>query len=243
MTLSETEETIKTLQSRHQGLNEEMLITLLQAGGWENKHIEEAKMIFRSLGNRSIALSKVESKNVPLPPLQESHLFIPQADVDHLLEEHNTVTEVVSVPQPQSLVVERVPVQQNRNKEELPHNLPLRPFETSEHIWPFSRYRDVFYGDLPAEPKIEKTEVKTHVNVTPQVTVHVDTPAPQPPEVRVVEKIVERIVEKPVPYAVPVSTHTAPQTGGGDEKLVILACVMLLTILLLLGYMYSNGRL
>ncbi len=243
MTLTETEETIQTLIRRHQGLNEEMLVTLLRAGGWEDKQIEEAKMIFRSLGNQSVTLSKMESAKLSLPSMQESPVFTPPVDTDHLLQEHNNIVETVEAVPPQSLVTETVLVQKGEQKEELPHNLPLRPFETSEHIWPFSRYRDVFYGDMPADEGKEKTEIKTNVYVAPQVSLHVDTPIPQAPEVKVVEKIVERIVEKRVPYAVPVHVETMPEATGGDEKIVILACVMLLAVLLLLGYMYSNGRL
>jgi hypothetical protein len=46
MTLHEIEETLQILRKRHAGLNEAMLVTLLRAGGWEEKQIEEAKVVF-----------------------------------------------------------------------------------------------------------------------------------------------------------------------------------------------------
>jgi hypothetical protein len=243
MTLHEIEETLQKLHTRHPGLDEAMLVTLLRAGGWEDKQIEEAKVVFK--GGMSNAESEQES--VALPTLQEEPILPPTADSEHLLSAHNDgvlkeeTTEKLSA-EPQSLVVEKVGPSLEK-REELPHNLPLRPFETSEHIWPFSRYRDVFYGDSLEETKpVSKPSVATKAPVTPPVVAHVEVAREESVVKEVVpEKIFERIVEKEV--VVP-EVHIEPvKLSGGDEKLVVMASVMLLVILLLLGYMYSNGRL
>lgn len=217
MTLHEIEETLHTLQSRHSDLNEQMLVTLLRSGGWEEKNIQEAIFLFRSEGGKT---EEIQAET--LPSLQRGPVFMPQTDENHLLSDHNQE----KAEEPQSLI-EPSPLPAQAKKEELPHNLPLRPFETSEHVWPFSRYKDVFYGDIETKP------LKEEAGKEPAVTAEAET---KTEEVQVVKKE-ERPTAVPEVEIVPV-----PLTKG-DEGLVILACIMLLAILLLLGYMYSNGRL
>jgi len=230
MTLHEIEETVQTLTSRHRGLDEAMLVTLLRAGGWEEKDIEEAKLLWRSHARASLVKSvDHQSQQAILPPT---------IDIEHLLVAHN---EPETVAAPESLVA---PPSKEADREALPHNLPLRPFETSEHIWPFSRYRDVFYGEEEIKKPIEQSES--------QDSVHIELRDETPPELEkterplreiVQEKKIERVVEKSVPEIPPVADASSVKLSGGDEKLVVTACVMLILILLLLGYMYSNGRL
>jgi hypothetical protein len=255
MNLREIEETLHTLEERHPGLNEVMLVTLLRAGGWEEKQVEEARMLFRASPPRSPQKIGVAEKLETLPVTQEAPVFVPMADEKHLLTEHVAVPVVAPVyvhTETQSLVAPTPVVTQNK-REELPHNLPLRPFETSEHIWPFERYRDVFYGDsgvdVPPPQQEVHTEVKTNVYVAPQVVVHVE----EKPQETLVEqpapKVEEVIVTTPThlpvftPVQVPPKMEEVAAVHTGDEKLVVLACSMLVALLLLLGYMYSNGRL
>lgn len=245
MTLNEIEETLNTLDERHSGLNEDMLITLLRAGGWEDKQIEDAKAVFRGRGNKPALANKKAVTSLPSP--QDAPLFIPPAEPNHLLNAHNIiVSETKTISEPQSLVTHTVVTQvvtKEKKKEELPHNLPLRPFETSEHIWPFSRYKDIFYGDEGEEKsegtKTETTEVKTNyiVSSAPSPEILVKQVVPE----KIVEKPVERKIEEPKPF-IPQQKNPGYKHGG-DEKMILLACSMLLVILLLLGYMYSNGRL
>ena len=47
MTITEIESTLRELRARHQNLNEGTLVTLLTAGGWEDKIIKEAITLFR----------------------------------------------------------------------------------------------------------------------------------------------------------------------------------------------------
>lgn len=93
-----------------------------------------------------------------------------------------------------------------RNKEvEIPGNLPLKPFESTPHVWSFSKYNDVFYGE-----------------VMPPVTI-------------------EEKYRRHTPTVEHFSLEKEP-LNKKDEGLVLLAGSMLLVIILLLGYMYSNGR-
>ena len=214
MTLHEIEETLRTLASRHSGLTESQLLTLLRAGGWEEKNIQEAILLFRS---------GVVSEPVSLPE---------EVAPDHQLADHVASSQAVERPSPQEpqSLIEREETKSIR--EELPHNLPLRPFETSEHIWPFSRYRDVFYGDAepPQVPVSHTVEPTPAAEIRP---VHTEPVKVEPP------KKLEPVQVPPI-VAFPSET---PSVSSGDDKLVVLASVMLLAVLLLLGYMYSNGRL
>lgn len=233
MTLREIEETLRTLEDRHPGLNEVMLTTLLKAGGWEEKNIEEAREVFRS---SSIAAKRNEPE--PLPPLQENPVFEPEADVYHLLEskqEEVSAAEGETTKEKESLVEENSV--QLEVRENLPHNLPLRPFETSEHIWPFSRYRDVFYGDESSlEVKEERREEKPADPVS-AATQSLQEEAKPP-------IIPQPVIAPPAPVVSTPNIHVERvPLEKDDDKLVFMASLMLVFILLILGYMYANGRL
>jgi hypothetical protein len=114
---------------------------------------------------------------------------------------------------PQSLIVHNEPrmaqriVQQHDSA--IPDNLPLRPFESSPHVVPFSKYKETFYKEEAVPVLPVKIEENNNHNVHP----------PEQVEIR----------------KTPLSK--------GDESIAILAGIMLLVIMLLLGYMYGNGRL
>jgi hypothetical protein len=237
MTLTETEETLQTLINRHPGLDDSMLVTLLSAGGWEEKEIQEARLLFKSRRGQN---TKEESpqKNFPAP---EEYVELPaQTEYDHLLAPAQVITKEETptplaakeekIPEPQSLTVSLA----QSKREELPHDLPLRPFETSDHIWPFSRYKDVFYGDqepqeVPVSTPVEAVVSKETAPAAPMVEVKVEEP-----KIEKAEPIFQPAVHLP---------SSQETTVKGDDKLVIIACVMLIAVLFVLGYMYSNGRL
>lgn len=130
--------------------------------------------------------------------------------------------------EPQSLVLEDLPVKERvKTKEsEIPPDLPLLPFESSPHVWSFSRYKNVFHKD----------DSSVAINIKPDlVEEFISTPAIKPPVI-FDEKI------KEVKEDEEISVEKVPLTRG-DESLVFLAGLMLLVIILILGYMYSNGRL
>lgn len=131
--------------------------------------------------------------------------------------------------QPVSLITHEEPVQQKvTSKEvEIPGNLPLLPFESSPHVWSFSRYKDVFHGETVPK-KVE------------------DKPLPQEKEViNPPQEVIQEEVSKKHQEESPDEEITLERTPltKGDESLVFLAGVMLLVIILILGYMYNNGRL
>jgi hypothetical protein len=268
MTLREIERIVVTLESRHEHLNQETLVTLLKAGGWDEGMIQDAISIFLSRkkaeGGIRASLTqenpsevthmeiKGESNSVPLgigkndsqdqPASREVTFVSPYNQAQEVSlpaivevpgqslvyikpdgQEENLVnlqpTEEITQPynkgeikpsEPQSLIPESKPlVSASKLPASIPDNLPMRPFDTSPHVWSFSRYKDVFHGEVMA-------------HVTPPVEV-VTTPNK--------EHHHEHVTLEKTPYTIK------------DESLVTLASFMLLVIMLLLGYMYGNGRL
>lgn len=121
---------------------------------------------------------------------------------------------------------------------EIPDNLPLVPFESSPHIWSFGRYKDTFHPDQMntsvvyqgteprvEEKKIEEKHLESHYVAVPVITKEQEAPRSEPHT-----------------HEAEIDFEKTPITKG-DESLVVLAAVMLLAIMLILGYMYSNGRL
>lgn len=231
MTLTEIQATIDALRVRHPGMQESLLITLLQAGGWEKVSIEEAKTLFR-LGEShdELKLSSphdmllTESHDVVSDLLPSSHETIHQQEEVHdktFLEQKEAVHEYgdaepltpplpevtpVIIPETeerQSLITSpAIPV----SDVGLPENLPLKPFDTSSHVWSFSKYKDVFHGVSPSSSHEQRSDV------LPQT------------DVQTVEE-----------------EH--PPLTKEDESLVFLAGFLLSVVLFILGYMYSLGRL
>lgn len=220
-------------------------MTLLQAGGWDERDIVDAKTLFKAR-----AFSQQKATPLKQEETTEEKLLPDGIDPSHLLLDHNDQVPMkveeksASSEETPSLLVESSASVQ---KEEFPHNLPLRPFETSEHIWSFSRYRDVFHG----EPEVQKTESPHESARTEKESDPTDASVQTPTPKEVKGEMVTAGVFKPSPvsFSVPPekqieAPHPSNLKGSHtDENLVILACFMLFVVLLLLGYMYSNGRL
>lgn len=205
--------------------------------------------------NESTKETTAEIKEVHAPPQGES-LLHKYKQVEELTGDRNVVTESIVVPrpnavetikkvetvnlppqtpifvdkEPQSLIKEEEVVSK-RKQTALPEDLPLLPFENSPHIWSFSRYKNVFHGDegkdtvkedkkIPREEFIENTIIEE----------------PKPVVVYKQGQVKEPIIEEDF------IVEKTPLTKQ-DESLVFLAGIMLLVIILILGYMYSNGRL
>lgn len=197
----------------------------------------------------------IETKESPVVPQGES-LLHKYKQVEELTGDRNRVTESIIVPrpttvetikkaeiinpppqapifidkEPQSLIKEDEVVSK-RKQTPIPEDLPLLPFENSPHIWSFSRYKNVFHGDegnntvkgskeIPREEFIDNTILEK----------------PEPVVVHRQEQVKEPLVEEDF------IVEKTPLTKQ-DESLVFLAGIMLLVIILILGYMYSNGRL
>lgn len=338
MTLTEIETTLGQLASRHPGLNEELLTTLLLAAGWEEMALKEALMLFKQKQFTVVppqtsmeTVSVASTINVSVPPvvheeivqtsdvgmvsdplvttpdtaitfyqpdgteekklhafddvvtvreaLQKKDILVPlsekpkietipviaQASVDvfpqeevtiktpgqgvvQSIQEHehiisNDFTEVrkataidqsvaIHEKEPESLIVhnEQSSVRAEVKEQNLPGNLALLPFESSPHVWSFSRYKDVFHGEVM--PTQEATQAKQIQEVA-----HTPVAAPASVATTIPVSPVKGFKEEDE-----ITLEKAPMTRG-DESLVFLASVMLLVIILILGYMYSNGRL
>jgi hypothetical protein len=240
MTINEIQSTLDQLKQRHPGLDESLISTLLEAGGWDDKEIAEAKTLFRS---------QKEEKSFP----HEDQVFLPE-NPELFLEEHNKGEDGVSIaektsPQTTADEVEISKEKQSLVKEDdaasheetpIPHNLPLKPFEASPHVWQFSRYKDVFYGDSP-----QKSEPKEVVEEKPKEIVKEVAPSPVPELIK--EKVQDvppvKIVETPVPRKVPETVPAKVPLTKGDESIIALGAMLAFVVILLAIYMYSHGRL
>ena len=289
MTIAEIESTLNKLRSLHTNLDEGTLITLLTAGGWEEKSIQEAVSIFRSTvhvqplttvsplattkevvsnANSHLDVESVtpvnvvkpvlenksneeivyydstgnEEKKVQLdisdtnsaervqyeksgtnsttitPPLNgEEKMVIPSVEVPvpQILSVIPPVVaqshDVITSNEPQSLVSPTSEQSSSVKQVEIPDDLPMRPFESAPHIWPFSKYKQVFHGDV-MPPLSEEERILANKNMPPK------------------KVLTKKVVVK--------------RTGfdGEDEGLILMTGFSLLVIILLLAYMYSNGR-
>lgn len=340
MTLSEIETILEELSLRHQDLNVELLATLLQSAGWEDKNIKEAVTLFKqrparisnlpsnapsqapvsapvivapqpvAQENKPVDLTFYESDGkeerdlpaftigpdivrekekpsiaeviaeslpavvivpdpvqvteVPLPKQEEpvvsepapvknrEHVLVSTLpsreakDVEPLEGVRGSSDSVLSIEdmhvekkdesirstvssEPQSLIQHDAAPQRTVTKKaaEIPEDLPLLPYDNSPHVWPFSKYKEVFHGETSSPQQMEPQSV-------------VVQQAPKPASLPVQQ------ITEPVPVAeeevVEIDLEKTPMTKG-DESLVFLAGVMLFAIILILGYMYSNGRL
>jgi hypothetical protein len=203
----------------------------------EKKNIDEqtkGKMVIKKEEPepQKEVVEEIKPVVVTLEKEQLAPVVVPVVEV---IKVEPVVEQVIATPQvkekePESLIVhEEIPVRRTHEKDvEIPSNLPLLPFESSPHIWSFSKYKDMFHKDalhkeeiqlITVMPREEKSTVTAPVKGLQEVSVN--TPQVQDKEVSL-EKI--------------------PMTKG-DESLVFLAGMMLFAIILILGYMYSNGRL
>jgi hypothetical protein len=152
-------------------------------------------------------------QNQPTPEVQVKTVVVPQAQ---------------PMTEPQSLIQheEIAEVKRPEKQVPLPSNLPLLPFESSPHVWSFSKYKDVFHSDAPIHEEIKVISVMPEEASVKQVV-------QESPKVRTYPEMVkdEEVVIESVPLR------------KDDKPLVFLATIMLFAIILILGYMYSNGRL
>jgi hypothetical protein len=255
MTINEIETTLHTLEARHPTLDEAMLVTLLTAGGWDDASIKDAVALFRKGTYKENQVQKTVQETSS--PAQILPIMV---DIDHRILEHNpedvivenkkitegvhSTQEIIKIEEPQSLIepIEVLPMRSH--EDELPHNLPLRPFESTTHVWPFSRYKDVFHGEvMPTKALEQDKKPRGRLEIRePEAESKIEIQKPIEKEV-IRERVIEtqKIIEKHV-VVDHVHLERTPLTGK-DEKLIVLASTMLLAVLLLLGYMYSNGRL
>lgn len=268
MTLSEIETILEQLVVRHPNLDTILLTTLLSSAGWEEKRIKEATVLFSQrkqiVQNIHVPLKQNVAAEVQQQPaiatvdsvkkeesepqkelikevkqgvvlLEKEETILVQAPVVEALKVEQVVEQVLAaIPskekEPESLIVhEEISMRRNQERDvEIPGNLPLLPFESSPHIWSFSKYKDMFHKDTPYKEEIQL------ITVMPQ-----EEKSSQQSSVKVSS---EAITTTSKVFDEEVSLVKSPMTKG-DESLVFLAGMMLFVIILILGYMYSNGRL
>ena len=141
----------------------------------------------------------------------------------------DVVVAVSKEPEPVSLISydEDIHIRPELKEVVIPGNLPLLPFESSPHVWSFSRYKDVFHGEVM--PTTEKQISLNTANSSEAIQFSQEVLHSQSKPTATPSEEDEVLFEK------------TPLTKG-DESLVFLAGAMLLAIILILGYMSSNGR-
>ncbi len=168
------------------------------------------------------------------PPLENTSTEAPNTLVQKEFFVPPKTPPVFKEPEPQSLIVhDEEPLQKRvtAREEDIPEDLPLLPFESSPHVWSFARYKNVFHKEN-GPTKIEPSQ-KQEENVPPVVPTVASSKETQ---------ISTEKVESSDTEEEEISVEKTPLTKG-DESMVFLAGAMLLVIILILGYMYSNGRL
>lgn len=185
--------------------------------------------------------SSISTNTKLLPNIQEKPVFVPEVEVGHLLLDHYEnkgddytdthpsldVQHTEAQSEPVSLVVPP-PAFTIKRIEEPPHNLPVKPYEQTAHVWSFARFKSIFFGDSVAS---DETIVEEHHEEAKKII-----PLP--------------VVEQKKPVVAVIQSHDSSHViemkstplSRDEYRLVLLASMMLLAILLLLGYMYGHGR-
>lgn len=310
MNLTDIEKAVVELSLRHPSLTKEFLRTLLEASGWEEKHIKEAQIIYaahlsaaspRAAVATTSVLPSVSETDTRLPETvvsvnkesnsgditflrsdgtEEGELHVEESDnlekrgnkqekVAHFVSEdvaeEKALTKVEQITpmekteeredesskvvpleeelpkrvEEESLIKESESVRQEKPNawSELPDNLPLVPFESAPHVWSLGRYKDTFYS----ESKVEEKKIETLTTTTTYTEEKKEVPVPV-----ATERPASAVVSQPIPPKkepeVEIDYEKTP-ISTGEESLVVLAGIMLLAIMLILGYMYGNGRL
>lgn len=195
-----------------------------------NKNGENKKSFITSLIDSILALFATKPKEVTAPKEKE--------------------TKAVK----QSLSTPRTP--KTTHPEELPHNLPLRPYESSAATVDLKEYERRFLPQMESVSLQEAPPIPTVVapveqkDPVPEVKKEEKkVQVPTLPDKEKVEEMKEnRPLERPIPRVEPMEElykgRPARIPLDSQDRYVILAAGMLfLVLVLLLGYMYSNGRL
>lgn len=214
MTINEIQSTLDQLKERHPKLNEGLISTLLSAGGWDEVSIREAVMLF-----------KAKEANLTLPH-QDNISFLELPSL--LLNDKNKEEDLIKEKPKESLVASLATslfTKKVKTKPTLPDDLPLKPFESSPNVWSFSRYKDIFYGN-EKEEDIEEEKVILNKSLKKEKS----------------KEETEKIGKQKMFKIVEIDLEKVPVTKE-DEGIIASIGMFLLIIILLVIYMYSNGRL
>ena len=183
------------------------------------------------LSEERVELEKIEDISHPASPQRATPMTtsIPTISLQD-------IPQLSAEPEQDSVIIENNKQKISSKPNRIPEDLPLIPFESSPHIWSFARYKNVFHADVVPEEEVKAIEKSAeHIpmlqgsgqSVVQKIVV---MPTQEEHKTNSDDEVEEILLEK------------TPMTKG-DESLVFLAGLMLLAIILILGYMYSNGRL
>ncbi|MEI6810524.1 MAG: hypothetical protein WCK60_00555 [Candidatus Nomurabacteria bacterium] len=170
----------------------------------------------------AIALFK-SNQETPSLPHQDNISFLELPSL--LLSDKNKGEDQIKEKPKESLVASLAANLLNKKvkfKATLPDDLPLKPFDSSPNVWSFSRYKDIFYGN----EKEEDTEGEVVVNKS----------------TKKIKEEKEKINKQKMFKIVEVDLEKVPVTTE-DEGIIVSIGMFLLIIVLLVIYMYLNGRL
>lgn len=231
MTINEIQSTLDQLRKRHPDLDEGLISTLLQAGGWDENAIQEAQMLFKS---ESQVKDFPHEDQTFLPENPELLLSTVHKQKEELGVDSNS-TEKLHPAEKESLIVseevDQLPTLPNVGSI-IPENLPIKPFEPSPNNWAFSKYKAIFHGDTDPEPDMVP-EKRVAPEPKKEIIEQPEAPAPRKSE-----------VVQPIEVVIPkhIEITKTPLTKE-DEGLIAMAALFVVIVILLILYMYSNGRL
>lgn len=227
MTITEIQATIDELRHRHSGLDEKLLVTLLRAGGWEEDTIKEGLVLFR--------MTPAVASEI-FPDTSEALLPSPH---DMLLVEKNEIPEVPKKPLLESVihdVHDYLPAAIERKQDAPPQSVSVQP-EKESFVAP--KKTSIEDQDLPENLSLKPFESSPHVwSFAKYKDVFHNDAQPEtitlPPEKK---------PTVPPPPQVSVPRPASAPLDAEDEGLIVMAGILLVLVLLILGYMYSLGRL
>lgn len=219
MTINEIQSTLDQLKERHPPLNEGLISTLLLAGGWDERSIKEAVMLFKS-----------EQNNIALPHQDNiSFLELPKLSLPEIKKEDKEL--IGERPKEKESLVASIAAnlftKKVKAKATLPDDLPLKPFDSSPNVWSFSRYKDIFYGN-EKEEEVDDEEEAVVNKISKK----------EKPKVQVTEKNSGQKIVK----ITEVTLAKVPMTKE-DEGIIAAIGMLLLIATILVIYMYLNHRL
>lgn len=279
MNLHEIEKALRTLNDQHSNLTEDTLLILLRAGGWEEKTIREALVLFRTLDFKVStgvpAMFPQAEKGMAFPHIEDKVELPGLVKEDHRIEEKRAI----ATPAPHSVNISSATgeidkvskstfeIERKTLEVEGPQEKIFSLIERDESVPVPQESKNMIVAAIdktptgsPSKPSLQMVSSSTSAfkknelpeNLPLKVYEHSPHAIPFSQYRDTVYGIIEEEQEGGayeegssiiVPEVEINSTSTKVSAFEAETKLVILASVMLLTIMLLLGYMYTNGRL
>lgn len=155
-----------------------------------------------------------------------------QNDVNNIFVPDIADSKIEAIPEPNEKEISSLIVQKEENffkrKESAPpDNLPLKPFDSAPHIWPFSKYKEIFEKDVD---RISHQEEVGQNNIIKEQEVVNEIPKN------------EALKNEPIKSDHLQTLEKEKKLEKEDLSLLFIVILTILVISLLIIYMYSNGR-